>query len=305
MRLSEPLVVVVIPNWNLKKDLAECLDSLQESDYTNLHVIVVDNASNDNSIEFLQNNYPEVGLIARKENGGYAAAINDGICATLNLDPHYFLILNNDTLVLPAAINELVKVAENDPNIAIAAPKIIYHNNPERIFSLGDRIFPFLPLPVRYGLNKKDRIEYNGVMEFDYVFGCAFLIRADVIKEVGLFDISYFMFYEDADFCRRVKDAGYRIVRVGSSIVRHKASKSVNKQRPHMTYLRARNRSRFYRRYKHGPSKIFTFIALFLGSILTIIKLSFLGNINLVKPYLKGVWTGLKEPLPPINQGNQ
>jgi len=305
MSQNEPLVVVVIPNWNLREDLGECLESLQESDYTNFHVIVVDNASKDNSVEFLQNSYPWVSILAKKENGGYAAALNDGIRATANLKPDYFLILNNDTLVLHDAINELVKVAEKDPDIAIAAPKIIYHNNPERIFSLGDRIFPFLPLPVRYGLNKKDRPEYNGIMEFDYVFGCAFLIRSEMIKEVGYFDISYFMFYEDADFCRRVKDAGYKIVRVGSSIIRHKASKSVNKQRPYMTYLRARNRSRFYRRYRHGPSPIFTFIALFFGSILTIIKLVFSGSNTLIKHYLKGAWTGLHEPLPPIDQGIQ
>jgi len=299
-----PLVVVIIPNYNLKEDLGECLDSLQESDYENLRILVVDNASHDNSVQYLYQNYPWVNVLAREVNGGYAAAINDGIRATENLHPEYYFVLNNDTIVLPDAISKLIQIVESDPVIGVAAPKIINHENPEKIFSLGDRIFSYLPLPVRYGLHEHDRPEYDGVMDFDYVFGCAFLIRSETLKTVGYFDISYFMFYEDADFCRRVRDTGYRIVRVGSSIVRHKASKSVSKQRPFMTYLRARNRSRFYRRYKHGPSRILTFIALSFGSIQTITRFVFSGKTALIKHYVKGAWIGFREPLPPIDQGN-
>ncbi len=299
MEKTEPSVVVVIPNFNLKYDLDECLDTLQVSHYSNLHVIVVDNASTDDSVAYIEKKHPWVETLICNKNDGYAAALDDGIRASGKYNPEYVLILNNDTLVPPETIGELVRIAQEDPKIAIAAPKIIYHNQPDRIFSLGDRIYPCLPLPVRFGLHKKDRPRYRGIFEFDYVFGCAFLVRAKVFYDVGLFDTSFFMFYEDADFCRRVRDAGWRILRVGSAIIRHKASLSVKKELSLMIYYRARNRSRFYRRYKHGPHPIFTFFALFLGSFWTVMKDLVSGKTSYVKPYLQGAWTGFKEELPP------
>ncbi len=300
MNTSEPLVVVVIPNWNLKKDLGECLETLKASDYPNLEVIVVDNASVDGSADFVRTQHPWAQVIERADNGGYAAALNTGMRAAAGRNPAYYLALNNDTLLPPQTITQLVAVMEADPRIGIAAPKVIYHDHPERIFSLGDRIFPWLPLPVRYGLKQHDRPEYGALMEFDYVFGCALLIRSDLLRQIGLLDASYFMFYEDADFCRRARDAGWRIVRVGSAIVHHKASLSVKQRKPQMVYYRARNRSRFYRRYRHGPAPFFTAAALLIGSAWTILKAVLSGRGAEIGPYVRGAWQGWREALPPL-----
>ena len=142
MNIETPLVVVVIANWNLRKDLLECLGSLHETDYPRMHVIVVDNNSSDDSIVCVEQQFPQAQLIRRSENGGYAVALNDGIRAGAVLNPEFYLILNNDTLVPPGTLGRLVDVMLSDPQIAIAAPKIIYHDHPERIFSLGDHIYP-------------------------------------------------------------------------------------------------------------------------------------------------------------------
>lgn len=296
-----PLVVVVIANWNLRKDLLECLQSLYETDYPRMHVIVVDNNSSDDSIAMVEQQFLQTQLIKREENGGYAVALNDGIRAGSALDTGFFLVLNNDTLVPPDTLSKLVDVMQSDPQIAIAAPKIIYHDHPERIFSLGDRLYPWLPLPLRIGRKALDRPEYSKTMEFDYLFGCALLIRTESLKQVGLFDTSFFMYYEDADLCRRMRDEGWKNVRVGSAIIRHKASMSSKLVPEKMLYLRARNRSWFYRRYRHGPLPALTFLALLLGSIKTVFTYLVTGKKSQIQPYVKGAMDGLNQAVPVLS----
>ncbi len=299
-----PLVVVVIANWNLRKDLLECLGSLYETDYPRMHVIVVDNNSSDDSVAYVEQQFPQTQLIKRTENGGYAVALNDGIRAGAVLDPEFYFILNNDTLVPADTLGKLVEVLLSDEKIAIAAPKIIYHDHPERIFSLGDHIYPWLPLPVRVGRKAYDRPAYSKTMEFDYLFGCALLIRTESLKQVGLFDTSFFMYYEDADICRRMRDKGWKNVRVGAAVIRHKASLSSKLVPEKMVYLKARNRSWFYRRYRHGPCQACTFLALFFGSLKTVLTYMFTGKSAQIRPYITGAIDGLKQAVPPLADTN-
>lgn len=296
-----PKVTIVIPNWNLKSDLAECLDSIKAGDYPAMETCVVDNHSTDGSQEHVHSHYPWVHLIELKENLGYAGALNVAIRHSLrNGNPKYIFALNNDTIIPSTTLRTLVEVAESNPRIAICAPKILYYDDPTLTFSMGDRLFPFLPLPVSYGFHSKDSPKLNRIMDFDYVFGCALLIRVEVLKQIGLFDTSFFMYYEDADFCRRTRDQGWRIVRVGTAPLLHKASLSVKKVQPQMTYLRARNRSRFFRRYPHGPHRFLTWVSLFIGSIIRIFRFIFSNQLDNLKPYIQGFWHGLREPLPPL-----
>jgi hypothetical protein len=300
MNKRTPLVVAIIANWNFRKDLLECLESLYKTDYPNMHVIVVDNNSTDDSIVWVQKQFPQTQLIKRNENGGYAAALNDGIRAGAVLNPDFFLVLNNDTLVPSETIGKLVDTMLSDTQIAISAPKVIYHDHPERIFSLGDRIYSWLPLPVRIGRKAYDRPAYSKTMEFDYLFGCALLIRKQSLKQVGLFDTSFFMYYEDADLCRRMRDKGWKNVRVGSTVIRHKASLSSRLVPDEMVYLRARNRFWFYRRYHHGPHPSLTYLALLLGSIRTVFIYLITGKTSQISPYVKGTRDGIKQPVPPL-----
>jgi len=300
MDKGTPLVVAVIANWNLRKDLLECLESLYKTDYPNMHVIVVDNNSTDDSIVCVQKQFPQTQLIKRNENGGYAAALNDGIRAGSVLNPDFFLVLNNDTLVPSETLGKLVDTMLSDTQIAISAPKVIYHDHPERIFSLGDRIYSWFPLPVRIGRKAYDRPAYSKTMEFDYLFGCALLIRTQSLKQVGLFDTSFFMYYEDADLCRRMRDKGWKNVRVGSTVIHHKASLSSRLVPDEMVYLRARNRFWFYRRYHHGPHPALTYLALLLGSIRTVFIYLITGKKSQISPYVKGTRDGIKQPVPPL-----
>jgi GT2 family glycosyltransferase len=294
--MSEALLATVVPNWNLKSDLVECLDSLRRASYSPHQVIVVDNGSTDGSVELIKAHYPEVLLIALPENGGYAAALNAGIVRALALGAEYVLALNKDTLVPPEALAQLVCRLEQDQTIGIVAPKTLYHSHPDRIYSLGDRTYPWLPVPKAFGYGWRDRPSLARVMEFDYVTGCAMLIRASLFPEIGLFDVGFFLFYEDSDFCRRVRDRGYRIICDGGTTIYHKANLSTGKDRVSTSRIRARNRVRFYRRYRHGPSPWLTYLVLAIVAVWRVVAYMFTRRRQLVAPYLQGLREGWREP---------
>lgn len=291
------LVVTVIPNWNLRADLAACLDSLRRATHAQHHVIVVDNASTDDSVAFVAANYPEVELIVLSENRGYAAALNVGIVRALELGAAYVFVLNNDTIVPPDSLAALIKVMESDHLIGIVAPKSLNYGHPERIFSLGDRRYRWLPLPVGYGYNWRDRPALARFMEFDYVTGCAMLIRTAVFRQIGLFDDSFFLYYEDSDFCRRARDRGQRIICAGPIVIYHKVSLSTDKNRAANLRIRARNRIRFYRRHRHGPAPLLTSIAIIVMAVWRVARYGVARQWNLIDAYVRGLTEGWREPL--------
>src|SRR5690606_20751009 len=251
-----------IPHWNLKDDLLECLHSLQRTTYAHHQVVVVDNGSTNGSPELLEREYPWVQLIRLPENRGYSGAVNAGIEYALAVEADFVFVLNNDTVVPPDTIGSLVDAFSGDPAIGIVAPKILYYDRPDRVFSLGDRSYRLLPMPRGFGYTQRDRPDFAGIMEFDYVPACAMLIRTDLFHHVGFFDVTYFMYYEDADFCRRARDRGYRVLCQADAVIYHKASLSADKNKTVISRVRARNRVRFYRQYRHGPHPWCTYLCL-------------------------------------------
>ena len=290
-------VVTVIPNWNLKEDLGECIRSLEQSTWVDHEIVVVDNASTNGAAEYVRVNFPSVTLFALEENTGYAGALNAGIRYALERDAEFVFALNNDTVVPPEAISDLVAEMQRRPEIGVFTPKVLYFSRPDLLYSLGARSYPFLPLPVEFGHRWRDNESYSGVMEYDYVTGCAMLIRAAVFERVGLFEESYFMYYEDGDFCRRVREAGFRIACAGSVKILHKAALSSKILGTKMVYYRARNRVIFYRRFPHGPSPAFTALALWGMAVIYSIRNLAQGRPGWLKPYWSGFLLGWREPL--------
>jgi GT2 family glycosyltransferase len=289
-------VVTVLPNWNLRADLAECLNSLAQTTYPQHHIIVVDNASTDDSVVYVREHYPCVTVLQLPSNRGYAAALNAGIACALAEGAEYVFALNNDTIVPPETLSRLVAVLEADSGIGIVTPKLLDHRRPGRLYSLGDRRSAWLPLPRAYGYNWVDKPEYGGLMEFDYVTGCAMLIPARLLRDAGLFDEGFFLFYEDSDFCHRVRERGYRIAVAGYAPIYHKVSVSTGgKNEANTLRIRARNRIRFYRRYRHGPAPALTMLTILLvaawRTMIYVIR-----RPHLVRPYLAGLADGWREP---------
>ena len=285
--MCEPLVGVVILNWNRPLDAIACLKSLASITYGNYHIIVVDNGSTDGSPERIRTAAPSVELLVSPENLGFGAGANIGIERALELGAGYVLLLNNDTVVAPESLALLVKASENDSTIGISVPKIYYYDDPTRIWSAGARWRSFPPRVVMIGFGREDGPEYSEQYDLDYATGCAMLVRRRVFEIVGAFDPVYFMYQEDYDFCYRVRKAGFRIVYVPQAKIWHKISRGVGENSSRKWYLWSRSAVVFYARNFSSLT-----LVSFLGWI--VVREVLKGNFSFLHPFLRGVHDGIR-----------
>lgn len=238
---------VVIPNWNSKSDTIRCLESIiKASNNFRTFVIVVDNGSTDGSREAINHVFGDrVIQILAERNLGFAGAVNLGIRYAMEQDATSILVLNNDTIVDENLIKVLSCAAQRYPEAGILGPAIYYMDEPERIWRLGDRAHPWLKIPYRIS----DHESSKEIIEVDYVTGCGMLIRRSVIEAIGFFDERFFMYYEDADFCKRARDHGFRILCVCSAKMWHKVSATARRDIVTSLYWWARSQILFYRKH--------------------------------------------------------
>jgi GT2 family glycosyltransferase len=210
-------VTVLIPNWNGRQFLEECLDALQAQLFHGFETVVVDNGSTDGSQELLRSRFPEVRLLALGENRGFAAAMNEGIRAA---STPLVAFLNNDTRVEPDWLGELVACVERHPRAAAVAPKVLIESTRE-IDSVGDGLGKDL-FPYPLGHREPDDAR-AGAKEAEVfaVTGGASLWRREALDEVGLFDEAFFAYFEDVDLSFRALHAGWELWYAPRSVVLH------------------------------------------------------------------------------------
>ncbi len=237
--MSNPLPSVIVLNWNGKRFLDECLSSLRAQTYKDFEVILVDNGSNDGSVEFIKGKYGGlVTLIENERNLGFATGNNQGIRAAKG---DYILLLNNDTKVDPRWMEKLVKVAEEDRTVGMCASKILCYDDPRVIDNVGHLIY-------RDGLNRgrgrleKDMGQYEEIEEVLFPSGCAALYRREMLEEIGLFDDDFFAYGDDTDLGLRGRWAGWRCLYVPQAVVYHKYSGSTGSYSPFKAFYVERNR---------------------------------------------------------------
>ena len=218
-----PKVSIVILNWNGLNDTAECLESLKKITYPNYNIIVVDNGSIGNDAEELKTRFSDyIDLIKNDRNSGFAGGTNVGINYALGkLQPDYILSLNNDTAVEPQFLDRLVEAMERDHSIGISCPKICFYDFPNHIQTMGNILNIKRGQETPIGTGEDDQGQYDNLHDIDFIGPC-FLIRTDVIQNVGLFDEDFFCYWEDVDYCFRIRKAGYRIVCTSKAKIWHK-----------------------------------------------------------------------------------
>jgi hypothetical protein len=223
--MTDPAVSIIVLNWNGLEDTVECLESLKKLTYPNYEVIVVDNGSKGDDAEKLEEKFGDsIRLIRSDKNYGYTGGNNMAIRYLLDKSaPDYFLILNNDTVVTPEFLNQMVKVAESDSSIGIVGPKVYYYQFPERIHSAGGKVNMQTGQAFHIGIKQVDSGQYDSQREVDYLSGCCLLIKKDVVEKVGLFDESYFCYWDETDYCFRAREAGYKVAYIPEAKIRHKA----------------------------------------------------------------------------------
>ena len=221
---SLPSVAVVILNWNGKHFLEKFLPSVMASDYENLSVIVADNSSDDDSISFLQKNYPLIKIIINPVNEGFAKGYNT---ALKQVDTDYYVLLNSDAEVSKGWIQPVISLMENNKKIAACQPKILSFSNKGQFEYAGasggwiDKFgYPFSRGRV-FEFCENDEGQYNNTAEIFWATGACLFVRASVYNELNGFDEYFFAHQEEIDLCWRMQRAGYKIYVVPGSVVYH------------------------------------------------------------------------------------
>jgi GT2 family glycosyltransferase len=250
--LVQPLVIVVVLNWNGREDTLACLRSLQGQSYPNHRILVVDNGSTDGSGEAVRQHHPDVEVLQTGSNLGFAGGNNAGIAWALRQDAGYVLLLNNDTEVAPDLLERLIERAQSDPSLGIVGARIAYHSQPERLWAYGGGRFDVATGWVRHLLHPvpESQLRPRGHRHF-YITGCAMLLRRELIEEIGVLDEGYFHFCEDVDLCLRAERAGFGLGVAPGARLLHKVSATTRVSSPLFLYYNLRSRLTLVRR--HGP----------------------------------------------------
>ncbi len=266
----DPLYIVVL-NWNLPGDTIACVRSLQQGLVPGSAIIIVDNASTDDSLrQFRQAFGDQVTLVALDANRGFAGGMNAGIEVALRAGAGSVLLLNNDTIVDPAMVLHLREAAIGLPRVGILGPAIYYYDAPARLWQAGSRRYALAPVPINLGAGALRRAR-GRPLRVDAVTGCAMLVRREVFTRIGFFDSRYTLYYEDADFCYRAQAAGFEIWCVPRARMWHRVSLSARQVPEATRYLAAWGRARFYRHYPHGPLSGLTLLFLLAQAALSVI----------------------------------
>jgi GT2 family glycosyltransferase len=205
----QPLVSIIIVNFDGKHHLIKCLDSLKKINYPKVEIILVDNNSSDGSIDFVSNNYPNIKILKLQENKGFAEPNNIG---SKSANGDFLLFLNNDTIVTPNFISEMITVLNNDPTIAISQSLLLHPNG--EIDSSGDFMDS---LGIVY--NSKKLVD--NTREIFSARGASMMIRKKIFEKLDGFDEKFFVSFEDIDLGWRSWILGYKSVMIPKSIVYH------------------------------------------------------------------------------------
>lgn len=231
-------VSIVIVSYNTRRLLDECIQSVRRQTSVSHEIIVVDNASSDDSCAMIRTKHPNVRLIENRENAGFAKANNQGFALAQG---RYFFMLNPDTVILDHAIDQLVQFMDENRNVGICGPRNV---SPDGTLQYSCDHFPSIwntfcsyanlinryPKSKIFGRQGMRYWDYGETREVSRVSGCALMISASLYKELGGLDERFFMYFEETDLCFRAIKAGNRVVYIPAAAIIHFGGESANKR---------------------------------------------------------------------------
>jgi GT2 family glycosyltransferase len=276
--MVEKELYIILVNWK-KPDLTlNCIKSIKNSNYKNYEIIVVENGSEDNSIEvFNKHNNNDFHLLVSSYNLGYTGGNNLGINYSLSKNAKYILLLNNDTIIKIDTLNILISTINSDQNIGIVQPKIFFYPNFNLIWSGPTKYNKFLISSRLVGYGKIDCKLVNTKQELDFAVGCATLIKSQVFNKIGLLDDDFFAVCEDVDFGIRAKKLNYKIIYEPMSVVYHLESISAGGIN-NFNYVYLQTRSQILLIKKHTSNTFHFYIAFYIYFLRALYR-----AINLIK----------------------
>ncbi len=294
---SAPFVWVVIPTWNRRADLLECLESVVLQTYQPLRVVVVDNASVDDSVSAVRAYFPQVCVLELNRNLGATGASNVGFRYALNQGAQYVFRVDSDTIIDPAAVDHLVRAACS-PEIGVLSPKIYYYDDPTRIWYGGASRHRWHFGAYDAARGACDTPASSIERDVDYAWSTGMLLSRAVLEATGGFDPDFLVYYEEVDFCLRARQAGFRIRYVPAAILWHKVG-----SRAHSPWVAEQwNRSKMllYRKHSRGWHRWSLIAYAFVYALWSALHRAppGRGNRGPLRAALKGLYAGLSCPLP-------
>lgn len=249
--VDTPSVGALVVTWNRRDDVLECLASLARNTYPRLRTYVVDNASSDGTSDAIRREFPDAVLIRSETNLGFSGGNNLGMERMLRDGTDSVFLLNDDAVIAEDGVSQLIEGGYGDTSIGVLASKIYLHSEPDVLWSTGGIMDPRTAVTTQRNYQEKDIGQADSPNEIDYAVGCAMLVKSEVVKRVGALDTRYFMYYEETDWCHRIRGAGYRILYVPGSRVWHKVAPN---GRGESAYYYARNRLLYLRQCGASPA---------------------------------------------------
>jgi GT2 family glycosyltransferase len=266
-------VSVVIVNWNTEELLGNCLESIyRNTKIPGFEVIVVDNNSSDNSVKMVRERFPQTIVIENEKNEGYAAANNIGINRARG---RYVLVLNSDTIFTDDSLSRICSFADKHEDAAVFGCKIV---NKDMTLQQNTYLFPSLlnlalAVSYLYKIFPRSRFfarermgwwDWTDAREVEVIVGCYMLVRMEAIREVGLMDNDYFMYFEETDWCYRFKKAGWKNLYAPVSEVIHLGGGSTKKNRDKMFLQVNSSRVLYFKKHQGVFSYVIACFLLFL-----------------------------------------
>jgi GT2 family glycosyltransferase len=244
---KSPHVFCIIVNWNGWADTLKCLESFNANLYDNVSLLLVDNGSTNESVSRIRSAFPHLEIIESKTNLGFGSGNNLGIRQALQRGASYVWLLNNDTIVKPDTLTELVRVAEADSTLGAVGSVLHYLHAPDEIQAWGGGHVNLWTGTSRH---------FHGPVppeQIDFITAASILLPAHVLLQVGLFDERYFMYWEDTDLSFRIRQAGWKLAVAESSFLLHKEGASSGAKSPAFDYYITVNGLRFLKQFAPVP----------------------------------------------------
>ena len=260
-------VDVVLLNWNSGAFTIHCINSLRAGTKIPERIVVVDNASTDNSADTISRQFPEVKLIRNDKNLGFTGGNNIGIRIFLKERIDYIWLLNNDTEVDRHCLEYLLNEFAKDPTVSATTGKILYPPPDKNIWYAGATFNYWTLRTYDRGALEKDEGQYDEAEDVPFISGCCMMVRRNAFEKIGLLDQNFFAYSEDFDWCLRALKSGLRLRYVPNAVLYHRVSASIQKNRGKISggttsllsvYVNTRNRIFIIRKHASNINQFAT-----------------------------------------------
>tara|TARA_R110002020_G_scaffold189556_6_gene388790 strand:- start:309 stop:1244 length:936 start_codon:yes stop_codon:yes gene_type:complete len=301
--IPDPSVAIILVNWNGYTFTADCLRSLRGVEFPEFKVILVDNASQNQEGSRLKNGFPEIDLIENSTNLGFTGGNNVGIRKALDEEYTHVMLLNNDTVVEPDFLGQMLQKFLTNPTLGVVQPLIFFLHDRKLIWSAGGKWKPAWCRSITLGDRKYNEQYQAKDRDLDWATGCCMLITRTALLKAGLLNESYFTYFEDVEWSLRFKEKGFDIELAAEAMIYHEAGASSKKKHAEGTlsatvfYYHVRNQFYLVRSQTKGLQMVLPATYHLSRFILWMAYFCARGRFQKLKSVARGIKDGWKLPL--------